>query len=72
VRLVIVGGEGWKGLPDNQRRTIPTIMARLRNHPELGQRLHWLQGISDEYLDQVYQHCACLLFLAKAKASACR
>lgn len=62
VRLVIVGGEGWKGLPDSQRRTIPAIMTRLRNHPQLGQRLHWLQGISDEYLEQVYQHCACLLF----------
>ena len=62
VRLVVVGGEGWKGLPDGQRRTIPAIMARLRGHPELGRRLHWLQGISDEYLEQVYRACACLLF----------
>ncbi|MFC7650880.1 glycosyltransferase family 4 protein, partial [Pseudoduganella danionis] len=62
IRLVIVGGEGWKGLPEAQRRTIPAIMARLRQHPELGRRLHWLQGISDEYLERVYQDCACLLF----------
>jgi len=62
VRLVIVGGEGWKGLADSQRRTIPAIMARLRNHPELGRRLHWLHGISDEYLERVYRDCACLLF----------
>ncbi|MRV71106.1 glycosyltransferase [Duganella sp. FT92W] len=61
VRLVIVGGEGWKGLPDGQRRTIPSIIGRLSNHPELGKRLHWLRGISDEYLDQVYGASACLL-----------
>jgi glycosyltransferase involved in cell wall biosynthesis len=61
VRLVIVGGEGWKGLPDSQRRTIPAIMARLAAHPELGRRLHWLRGISDEYLEAVYRASACLL-----------
>ncbi|MGV7208629.1 glycosyltransferase [Oxalobacteraceae bacterium A2-2] len=61
VRLVIVGGEGWKGLPEEQRRTIPAIMRRLRGHPELGRRLHWLHGISDEYLDRVYQASVCLL-----------
>ena len=61
VRLVIVGGEGWKGVPDAQRRTIPAIMARLSGHPELGKRLHWLRGISDEYLEQVYRASACLL-----------
>ncbi len=61
VRLVIVGGEGWKGVPNAQRRTIPAIMERLSSHPELGKRLHWLRGISDEYLERVYQSCACLL-----------
>ncbi|WP_342116628.1 glycosyltransferase [Pseudoduganella sp. OTU4001] len=61
VRLVIVGGEGWKGVPDENRRTIPAIMARLSAHPELGKRLHWLRGVSDEYLDAIYQASACLL-----------
>jgi glycosyltransferase involved in cell wall biosynthesis len=61
-RLVIVGGEGWKGLPDGQRRTIPSIIKRLSGHAELGRRLHWLHGISDEYLDRLYQSSACLLF----------
>ncbi|HJV00800.1 MAG TPA: glycosyltransferase [Burkholderiaceae bacterium] len=60
-QLVIVGREGWQGLPPSQRRTIPTIIARLREHPEAGRRLHWLQGISDDYLEQVYAACACLL-----------
>lgn len=62
VRLVIVGAEGWKGLPEHARRTIPAIMARLQGHPELGRRLHWLRGISDEYLERIYHASACLLF----------
>jgi glycosyltransferase involved in cell wall biosynthesis len=66
-RLVIVGGEGWKGLPDGARRTIPKTIARLRGHPELGRRLHWLHGISDEYLDRLYQDSACLLFASEGE-----
>jgi glycosyltransferase involved in cell wall biosynthesis len=60
-RLVIVGKEGWTGLPDSQRRTIPHLMQRLRAHPELGKRLFWLSGISDEYLERVYAAADCLL-----------
>jgi len=66
-RLVIVGGEGWKGLPDGARRTIPKTIARLRAHPELGRRLHWLHGISDEYLERLYQSSACLLFASEGE-----
>jgi glycosyltransferase involved in cell wall biosynthesis len=60
-QLVIVGSEGWTGLPDAQRRTIPAIVQRLRQHPELGRRLHWLRGVSDEYLEALYGASACLL-----------
>ncbi|MDE2463146.1 MAG: glycosyltransferase [Alphaproteobacteria bacterium] len=59
--LVIVGKEGWKGLPEDQRRTIPQIVVKLRNHPQLGTRLFWLEGISDEYLERVYDACTCLI-----------
>ena len=59
--LVIVGKEGWKGLPEDRRRTIPEIVAKLRNHPRLGTRLFWLEGISDEYLERVYDACDCLI-----------
>ncbi len=59
--LVIVGREGWVGLPDAARRSIPQIMARLANHPELGQRLLWLPGVSDEYLQKLYTAAGCLL-----------
>jgi FkbM family methyltransferase len=61
VNLVIVGAEGWKGMPEAQRRTIPTIVEKLRRHPELGRRLFWLEGVSDEYLEKVYATCICLI-----------
>jgi FkbM family methyltransferase len=65
VNLVIVGAEGWKGMPEDQRRTIPTIVEKLRHHPELGKRLFWLEGISDEYLEKVYAICVCLIAASK-------
>ena len=43
--LVIVGKQG---------RKVEALVERLRTHPELGKRLFWLEGISDEYLDKIY------------------
>ena len=37
------------------------LVERLRTHPELGKRLFWLEGISDEYLDKIYAASACLI-----------
>jgi glycosyltransferase involved in cell wall biosynthesis len=59
--IVIVGKEGWKDLPNDLRRTIPEIVSRLRHHPELGRRLFWLEGISDEYLEKIYTASTCLI-----------
>src|SRR5262245_17880120 len=61
INLVIVGKEGWTDLPDDMRRTIPEIIRKLHSHPELGKRLFWLEGISDEYLEMVYAASACLI-----------
>jgi len=61
VNLVIVGREGWKPLPDADRRTLPRIMERLRSSGELGRRLLWLDGIDDDTLQQVYLASTCLL-----------
>ncbi|WP_201693877.1 glycosyltransferase [Paraburkholderia hiiakae] len=61
VNLVVVGREGWKGLPEDMRRDIPGTADRLANHPQKGKRLFWLSDISDEYLDDVYATCACLI-----------
>ncbi|MCX7823071.1 MAG: glycosyltransferase [Syntrophobacterales bacterium] len=65
--LVIVGKEGWKGLPDSMRRTIPLIVRTIRSHPELGKRLFWLSGISDEYLSRVYKAVKCLIMASEAE-----
>lgn len=43
--MVIVGKAGWK--TDNLQR-------RIRSHPELGKRLHWLDNVSDEGLCRLY------------------
>ncbi|MGO4380668.1 glycosyltransferase [Pseudoduganella sp. RAF19] len=61
VQLVIVGNEGWKPLPEHERRTIPHIVQRLSQHPERGHRLLWLTGIDDSTLQQIYLASACLL-----------
>jgi glycosyltransferase involved in cell wall biosynthesis len=61
INLVIVGKEGWNGLPDDLRRSIPETVRQLRSHPELGQRLLWLEGISDEYLEKIYAASTCLI-----------
>ncbi|WP_440998040.1 glycosyltransferase [Arhodomonas sp. SL1] len=61
VNLVIVGGEGWMGLPDSERRNIPETVQRLRGHPQNGERLHWLAGISDADLEAVYAASDALL-----------
>lgn len=52
INLVIVGKQGWM---------VETLVERLNHHPELGKRLIWLDGISDEYLNKVYATCTCLI-----------
>jgi len=52
VNLVLVGQQGWK---------TEELAERIRTHPELGRRLFWLQGISDEYLEKIYSACSCLI-----------
>ena len=45
IHLVIVGKQGWM---------VESLVDNLRGHKENGQRLFWLEGISDEYLERVY------------------
>lgn len=61
INLVIVGREGWAGLPDSQRQSIPEIVSLIQSHPELGKRLLWLTEVSDEYLAQLYANSDCLI-----------
>ncbi|MGR9000464.1 MAG: glycosyltransferase family 4 protein, partial [Gammaproteobacteria bacterium] len=50
--LVIVGHQGWE---------MESLIDRLSHHPELGKRLFWLEGISDEYLEKIYAASTCLI-----------
>lgn len=61
VNLVIVGHEGWKQLPNEMRRDIPEVINTIKHHNELGRRLFWLNGISDEYLEKIYSCSTCLI-----------
>ncbi|WP_233176887.1 glycosyltransferase family 1 protein [Ralstonia sp. ASV6] len=58
VNLVMVGREGWK---------IERLAQRLKEHPELGKKLFWLDGISDEYLREIYSSASVLLALSLAE-----
>lgn len=58
VNLAIVGKQGW---------IVEALVERLRRHPEAGRRLFWLQGISDDYLDQIYAASTCLIAASEAE-----
>jgi glycosyltransferase involved in cell wall biosynthesis len=52
INLAIVGKQGWM---------VEKLMDILRNHPQMNNRLFWLEGISDEYLLEVYSASTCLI-----------
>ncbi|HOO50535.1 MAG TPA: glycosyltransferase [Alphaproteobacteria bacterium] len=52
VGLIIVGKKGWQ---------VDQLVEMIMNHKELGSRLFWLDGISDEYLRKIYKASTCLL-----------
>ncbi|WKY58261.1 glycosyltransferase family 1 protein [Vibrio sp. SNU_ST1] len=52
IALIIVGKAGWCN---------DVTLQRLKGHKQLNKRLFWLEGISDEYLDMLYQDASCLI-----------
>lgn len=56
--LVIAGHCGWKVQP---------LAQRLREHPEAGRRLHWLEGPPDSTLTQLYMACTGLLMASRGE-----
>lgn len=52
LNLVIVGKQGW---------LVDAMVERLQHHPEYAKKLLWLQGISDEMLDWLYQNSTALI-----------
>ena len=58
VNLVFVGKEGWN---------MSELASVLNEHPERGKRLFWLQGISDEYLEKVYDAASVALMASEGE-----
>jgi glycosyltransferase involved in cell wall biosynthesis len=50
--LVFVGKPGWN---------VDALVERIEGHKYFGEQLFWLKGISDEYLDLLYQEASCLV-----------
>ena len=58
VNLVIVGKKGWN---------VDDLAAKMKSHQELGKRFFWLQGISDEYLEKVYDASTCVIMASEGE-----
>ncbi|WP_312271155.1 glycosyltransferase family 1 protein [Pseudomonas sp.] len=56
--LVLVGQAGWN---------VDELIRDITQHKLLGKRLFWLKGISDEYLEHIYQSATCLVFSSKGE-----
>lgn len=52
VNLVIVGKQGWM---------VDSVVMALGGHPQLGKRLFWLHGVSDQMLTEAYRLSSALL-----------
>ncbi len=61
VTLLIVGREGWTNVTRGERKTIPSIVRAVREHPELNRRLFWMDDASDDLLIEAYDSSTCLL-----------
>lgn len=58
IALCLVGKPGWK---------MDAFVQRMQAHPEFGQRLRWLQHISDVDLHYAYSHAAALIQASHAE-----
>lgn len=58
LNLIIVGKAGWK---------TDKLQERIRRHPEKDQKLFWLENISDQMLDKIYQNTQGLIFASQAE-----
>ena len=62
IRTAVAGKSAGQPCPGGQARLVGRGSGpRLKRHPELGRRLFWLEGISDEYLEALYAASSCLI-----------
>lgn len=65
VNLIIVGREGWLHDSPADRAPIRALVQRLREHPQLGQRLFWPSEVDDATLATLYRRASALLAAAE-------
>ncbi|MBV5278589.1 MAG: glycosyltransferase family 4 protein, partial [Campylobacteraceae bacterium] len=58
INLVIVGKQGWM---------MDDFIDKIKDHTELNKKLFWLDGISDEYLEKVYEASTCLIAVSEGE-----
>jgi len=58
VVLVIVGKQGWM---------VESLIELINHHPKLNNRLFWLSGISDEYLEKIYESSSCFIMASEGE-----
>ncbi|ABD57199.1 glycosyltransferase [Jannaschia sp. CCS1] len=58
LNLLIVGKQGWQ---------TEDLIERLDKHVEKGNRLVWLNGISDEFLEEIYAESTCLVMASEGE-----
>ena len=58
INLVFVGKYG---------NDVDVLVSRIRNHIEYNKHLYWLEGISDEYLEKVYEVSDCVIMASIAE-----
>lgn len=61
IKLVIVGKEGWKQLPDSERRTIPQIINKINYISNKYNQFKWINNADDSQLDFIYSQSDCLI-----------
>lgn len=66
-QLVIVGKEGWVGLPDDQRRNMSQITQALTQMAGEYPNLHWFNQASDGLLKALYQRADVLLVASEGE-----
>ena len=58
INLVVAGKLGWN---------MDEFASRLKSHPALGKRLFWLESVSDQFLNQIYASCTCLIVASEGE-----
>lgn len=58
VNLVFVGKQGWN---------MNEFFDKIKSSTEYNRKLFWLEGISDEYLEKIYEASSCLIAASEAE-----